>query len=197
MRSDAQLSFIPIGSTFSLVGGAGVGLPSINTIDLLGQGVGTAPQNIIGNTPTTGFDGGNFGTDVGVGRYKAMVAVFLGATTLTTANSATLNIQFQGAEDTGLAGNYLPGAWQTFMETGPMTLAQLNALLPTSATAGALGRFDFPPALPPGFAPRYLRLNFQPAAATNFTAGFISSAIVITVRDDQANKFAARNYSVF
>jgi hypothetical protein len=196
MRSDAQLAFVPIGGNLSLVGGAGIGIPSTQVIDLLGQGTGTAPQNIIGNTPSTGFNSGNFGMDVGIGLYKAMVAVFLGAVTVTTANGATLNIQFQGADDTGATGNYQPGAWQTFMETGYMTVAQLNALLPTAATAGALGRFDFPPAFPPGFSPRYLRLLFQPLAATNFTAGIISAAIVTTVRDDQSNKFAAKNYTV-
>ena len=35
MRIDSQFSFIPLGSSFSLVGGAGVNLPS-NVLDLLG-----------------------------------------------------------------------------------------------------------------------------------------------------------------
>ena len=196
MRSDAQLAFVPIGGNLSLVGGAGIGIPSTQVIDLLGQGVGTAPQNIIGNTPTTGFNSGNFGTDVGIGRYKAQVAVFLGTTTITTANGATLNIAFQGAEDTGLAGLYQPGAWQTFMDTGYMTAAQLNLLLPTAAQASPIGRFDFPPAFPSNFSPRYLRLLFQPLTATNFTAGYIAAALVTTVRDDLGQKFAARNFTI-
>ena len=196
MRVDAQLSFVPIGGNLSLVGAAGVGIPSTNTIDLLDQGVGTAPQNIIGDTPATGFNSGNFGTDVGIGRYRAEVEVVLNsAITLTTGTAATLNIEFQGAEDTGAAGNYQPGAWQTFVETGPITLAQLNASIAT-ATQIPIARFTFPPAFPANFAPRYLRLLFQPAAGTDFTAGQVACAIVTTVRDDQANKFAAKNFVV-
>jgi hypothetical protein len=43
MRSDALLAFVPIGGNLSLVAGAGVDIPSSQTIDLLGVGVGVAP----------------------------------------------------------------------------------------------------------------------------------------------------------
>jgi hypothetical protein len=199
MRLDAQLSFVPIGSSFSLVGAAGIGFASPTTIDLLGQGVGTAPLNIIGDTLTTGFNSGNFGTDLGIGRYKPMTEVIIGST-FTTANGATLNVQFQGATDTGATGNYQPGTWQTFVETGTLTAAQL--ILPAGLGSGVvtaspvIARFDFPPSFPPGFSPRYLRLFFSIATGTNFTAGTIAAAIVTTVRDDLAQKYAAKNFIV-
>ena len=43
MIVDNLLSFIPIGGNLSLVGGAGVAIPSTNTYDFLGLGVGVAP----------------------------------------------------------------------------------------------------------------------------------------------------------
>lgn len=187
MRTDAQLAFVPIGGNLSMVGGAGVAIPS-NVLDLLGQGVGTAPANIIGTASV-------FGEDPGVGRYKPEINIALAAApAFASANAATLNVQFQGAEDQGAAGNYQPGAWQTFVETGYLTLAQLQALQ-SGANAGPI-RLDWPPAFPANFAPRYIRLNFQPLAATNFTAGLVASALVVTVRDDQSNKFAAKNFVV-
>ena len=57
MLIDSLVSFVPPGSTLSMVGAAGVGLPS-NVIDLLGVGQGVAPPNIIGNTSTFGSDPG-------------------------------------------------------------------------------------------------------------------------------------------
>ena len=196
MRSDALLAFVPIGGNLSLVGAAGTAIPSTNVIDLLGTGVGTAPTNVIGNTSASGFNSGNFGADVGVGRFRPQVAVFLNpSVTLTTSNSATLNIQFQGAEDPGSGSSYTPTTWQTFIETGYLTLAQLNATI-ASATQSPVAQFDFPPAFPVNFAPRFLRLVFQPLTATNFTAGQVSSALVTMTQDQQRNKFAAKNFSV-
>jgi hypothetical protein len=57
-------------------------------------------------------------------------------------------------------------------------------------------RFPFLPVFPSTLRPRFLRLLFSPAAATNFTAGTVAAAIVTVVRDDQANKQAAKNFSV-
>lgn len=187
MLLDALISFVPVGGNLSLVGGAGISIPSLLVYDILGLGVGvgpntaTNPGSIIGNASV-------FGSDVGIGAIKPQVEAVIG-TALTTGNAATLNVAFQGAQDTGSAGGFLPGAWQTFVETGPITAAQ--------GTAGqVVARFDFPPAFPPGFNPRFLRLLFQVPAATNFTAGTISSAIVSMVRDDQSNRFAAANFQV-
>lgn len=180
MILDALLSFIPVGGTLSLVAGAGIAIPSTNTIDILGSGVGTPPKNIIGNTTL-------FGEDSGIGHWKPEIQIgFLN--NFVTANGATLNVAFQGAPDTGAAGGYLPGTWTTFVETGAMAVASL--------VAGGIARLDWPPAFPPNALPRYLRLLFSPPAGTNFTTGTISSAVVTMNRPDLANKYQVRNYAV-
>jgi hypothetical protein len=181
MRIDASLAFVPIGGNLSLVGAAGVAIPAPNVIDLLGQGVGTAPTNIIGNVST-------FGADLGIGAMKAQLECTVG-TAFTTSNSATLNVQVQAAPDAGAGSGYQPGTWQTLVETGPITAAQLTA-------NQVIARFDWPPAFPANLRPRYVRLLFSPLAATNFTAGTIANAIITTVRDEQANRYAANNYKV-
>lgn len=181
MRLDAQLAFVPLGSPLSLVGGAGIAIPSTQTIDMLGLGVGVAPQSIIGNAT-------NFGTDMGIGAFRPELEIATGLA-FTTGNAATLNVAFQAAPDTGAAGNYLPGTWQTLEETGPLTAAQLLANT-------VIARFPWVPAFPAGLRPRFLRLLFSPAAATNFTAGTIAFAIPTFVRDDQANRFAPKNFTV-
>lgn len=184
MRSDALLAFVPLGSALSLVAGTGVSIPSPITFDALGQGVGTAPVNIIGSATV-------FGTDFGVGDDRPLLNVVIG-TALATATSATLNVAFQGAVDPGAGGNYTPTTWQTLVETGPLTAAQCTANT-------RVARFDWPPAFPETMAaaPRFFRLLFQIPASTNFTAGTCAFALVTTARDDQANRNAARNFAVF
>lgn len=181
MRTDASISLIPIGGNLSMVAGAGASIPSTNVIDLMGSGVGTPPPNIIGNTTL-------FGTDFGIGAIKTQLAVATGVA-FTTGNAATLNIEFQGAPDTGAGGNYQPGTWQTFVETGPMTAAQL-------AAGTVIARFDWPPAFPVNEKPRYMRLLFVIASGTAFTAGTIAYAIPVDVRDDYGAKFASNNFVV-
>lgn len=179
MISDALLNLVPINGNLSLVGGAGVAIPSPGIIDLLGSGVGTPSPNIIGNATL-------FGEDVGIGGKRPELNVVIG-TALASGNAATLNVALQAAPDT--AGTHQPGAWQTIGETGPITVAQ--------GTAGQIvARFPFLPAFPANLNARYIRLLFSPAAATNFTAGTIASATVTMVRDDQANKYAASNFKV-
>lgn len=178
MLIDALVSFLPIGSNLAL-STATAGVVYSNVIDLLGAGVGVAPPNIIGNATT-------FGSDQGIGVRKPQVQVTIG-TAPTTGNSATLNVQFQGAPDTAVT--YQPGTWQTLVETGAITVAQMTA-------NAQLARFDFPPAFPVGTLPRYLRLAFQTAASTAFTAGTIGSAIVTMDRDDLSSKYAASNFTV-
>lgn len=180
MRNDASIAFVAIGGNLSLIAGAGINIPSA-VIDLLGQGVGTAPQNIIGTATL-------FGTDFGIGTDRPVLNVVIG-TALVTGTSATLNLAMQAAVDQGAAGNYQPGTWQTLVETGPLTAAQC-------AANTRIARFDWPPAFPEGLQPRYMRLLAQVPAATLFTAGTIASAIVTLARDDQANRYAARNYRV-
>lgn len=176
MLIDALVSFA--NTPLSLVGGAGVGLPS-NVIDLLGLGAGQAPVSIIGNRAV-------FGTDLGIGepRIKTEVAVTTG---LVTANGATLNIAFQAAPDAG-SPTWQPGAWTTLVETGYLPVADLGL-------SAIVARFDYPPAIPVNFSPRFIRLLFQPAAGTNFSAGAVLAPVTM-VRDDQANKFTPRNYAV-
>ena len=183
MLLDAQLAFVAIGSPLSLVAGAGVNIPSPGIIDLLGLGVGVAPsERIIGNRTV-------FGEDSGIGAVKPQVQVNIG-TALVAVGGSTLNIAFQGAVDQGAAGAYQPGTWQTLIETGPLTAAQLIA-------SAICARFDWPPAFPVSFQPRYLRLLFSPSAAGSFSAGTVSSAIVTMVRDDwQGFAQMPANYTV-
>lgn len=188
MRIDATVSWLPVGGPgMTLVGGAGISLPS-PVLDLLGQGVGTAPAEIIGNVTT-------WGTDFGIDPRKQTIGIFLAsAPTIASLNAATLNIALQMAPDLGAAGGYLPGVYQTIGETGPMTVAQLVAAQ-TGVNQQPI-RLDWPPNFPMNLNPRFSRLLFQVPAATNFSAGTIAAAFPTTVRDDQANRFAARNYSV-
>lgn len=190
MIFDALVSFVPIGSPLSLVGGAGVAIPCQLTVDLLGSGVGTAPANIIGTRSV-------FGTDQGVGGRRPELNITVG-TALTGAVGTTLKVALQAAQDTGSGGNYLPGTWIDIDSEDNIGLANVT----NGAGAGAvIFRTPFIPTFPPGLMPRYLRLLFSPqlAGATPaglFTAGTINSALVTMIRDDQANKFAAKNFSV-
>lgn len=184
MRSDALLSFIPIGGNLSLVAGAGIDIPSTNVIDLLGLGVGVvAPQNgnpIIGNV--TKFGSPDAG---GVGGLRPELNVTIG-TALATGTAATLNAALQAAQDDG-TGN--PSTWQTLAETGELTAAQC-------AAATVIMRMPWLPPFPENLRPRFLRLLFQVPAGATFTAGTIASALVTLARDDWFNKYAAKNYTV-
>src|SRR5258708_5490332 len=183
MRLDTQVQFVSLGAPLSLVGGAGINIPSAQIIDFMGVGVGVAPPNIIGNVAL-------FGADLGIGDMGGSPKMFCTVgTAFATANGATLNLAIQLAADLGAAGNYQPGAWQTVVETGALTAAQL-------AANTVFARFDWPPAFPTTLRPRFARLLGQLPAAANFTAGTISFAGLTYVRDDQANKLAASNYKV-
>lgn len=189
MLLDALVNFVPVGGNLSLAAGVGVAVAS-NVYDILGLGVGVAPSERIIGLPNSGF----FGSDVGLGGEKPQVQVNLLSTVTPTGGTGTptLNIAFQGAPDTA---NHQPGAWQTLVESGPYTVAQLVAA--ASATLGyPLARFDFPPAFPPNLDARYLRLLFTPLAATSFSALTVASAIVTMARDDWAVKYQPNNFSV-
>lgn len=181
MLNDALLTLVPQSAGLSLVGGAGVDIPSQGIIDLIGSGPGTPPPNIFGNTTV-------FGSDVGIGGKRPQLDVVIG-TGLVTGNGALLNVALQIAIDTGVGGGYLPGTWQTIVETGNLTAAQCVA-------GTVVARFDFMPAFPANLRPRFMRLLFRVFAGTNFTAGTVSYANITMVRDDQANKFAPRAYTV-
>jgi hypothetical protein len=187
MITDALVSFLPIGSNQSMVGGAGVSIQIGNIIDLLGYGVGVAPsQSIIGNVPTSGGVS-LFGAPdaMGVGGPRPELNVSVG-TAFTTSTSATLEVALQGAADTS---TYQPGTWYDFATSGPISVTNL-------AANEVIFRIPWLPPFPPGLRPRYLRLYGIIPAATDFTAGTIASATVVIVRDDQFNKYGANNYVV-
>lgn len=178
MRIDSQLVFTPTAQ--SLIAAAGVDVPSTNTIDLLGLGVGVVNTSIIGNASV-------FGEDIGIGDGLLVpkVQCTIG-TAATTGSAATLNVQFQLAIDDG-TGN--PGTWVTAVETGELAAASLTA-------GQIIARFDWPPTALMTQRPRFARLNYAVPAGTTFTAGTIGFAGVVPVRDDATNKNAASNFEV-
>jgi hypothetical protein len=187
MIFDALVSFVPNGFPLSLVAGAGIAIPSTNIIDLIGSGVGTAPPNIIGTRSV-------FGTDMGVGGLRPELNVTIG-TALAGAAGLTLKAALQAAQDPGAAGNYTPTSWIDIDSQDGISIA--------NGIAGAvIFRSPWIPTMPPGFMPRFLRMLFSPVSAGGavpsgaFTAGTIASALVTMIRDDQSNRFSAKNYTV-
>lgn len=175
MFNDALVNFVPLGSNVPILG-----VPVASSVyDALGTGVGTAPQVIIGNRTL-------FGTDLGIGGPKPQLQVNT-LTAFATAVGALLNIAFQGAPDTGAAGGYVPTTWTSIVNQDGLTIAELAAL-------SVVFRMDWPAALPANLNARFFRLLFTPTAA--YTAGSIGSATVTMGRDDQANKFATKNFTV-
>lgn len=181
MLHDALLDFQPVGAPLSLIAAAGALVAASNVIDILGSGVGTPPANIIG------VQNALFGSDTGEGSNRPLIQAVVG-TAFVTANGNTLQMLIQGAPDTGAAGGYQPGAWQTYAASPVLTAAQL--------TAGQDIRMDWPSAFPDNATPRYLRVAFQNAAGETFTAGSIAYVITTMARDDVANKYAQKNFSV-
>jgi hypothetical protein len=184
MLYDSQFAFVPYGAPLSCVGAGGASFAS-TVIDLLGEGVGVAPESIIGSETAL------FGTDLGNASSGIAVPKLMMATgaAFVTANACTLSVAFELAPDTGAAGNYQPGAWQAVLNQDNLTAAQL-------AAGTVFGRFDWPPVFPASLRPRFSRLLFTTPAGLSFTAGTVAYAFVTTARDDQANRQAARNYTV-
>jgi hypothetical protein len=175
MILDSQLSFVPLGSPLTITGSA---VASPNVIDLLGQGVGTAPVNIFG-TPTV------FGAPdaMGVGGPRPELNITTGTV---FASGVNLNVALQAAADLGTP-TYQPSTWNTLAESGTILTANLTANT-------VIFRIPWLPPFPAGLRPRYLRLLFTPSGT--FTTGTIASAVVVPVRDDQFNKYAASNFKV-
>ncbi len=175
--NDALASFVS--SSLSLVAAAGVSVPS-SVIDLMGDGAGTTVTNIWGNSTLP------FSPDArGVGSPRPEIDIIIGTALTAGTSTPTLNVQLQGAEDDG-TGN--PGTYQTYRETGAITVAQ--------GTAGQRIRLDFAPPFPLNDRPRFLRLNFSIPSGTAFGAGTIASANVVTSRDDWYVGQQPRNYSL-
>lgn len=146
-------------------------------VDLLTLGVGVTPDagNLIIGRRTL------FGEDAGIGGVRPQVQCAVGTA---FADGTSITVAFQGAEDDG-TGN--PSTWQTLIATG--------ALLTADLTANAVfGRFDFPPAFPVDFQPRFLSLLFTPSGV--FTAGTVASAVVTMGRPDLANRYMPNNFVV-
>lgn len=181
MQLDALLAFVQPGATpQTAVGAAGAEIQIGQIIDLLGNGVGNAPTNIIGNTSV-------FGVDPGIGRVKPEIYISLG-TGFTTGNAATGQFALEYAADQGVAGGYQPSTWYVSSETEQHAASVL--------TAGQVIRMDITPAPPEVPTPRYVRLTLKVPAATNFSAGTISCAAVTMARDDQVNRYMPNNYTV-
>lgn len=180
MINDQGLAFVAAGAPLSLVAGAGVDVVS-NVIDLMGPGVGINVQNIFGNSAAPGQ-----ADAFGVGDPVPYLSVFSG-TALATATSATLTIQLQVAPDDGTSTG-TPGTWQTILQGPAITAAQGTANTQLSRL-NLVGPFPF------NERPRFMRLNFHVPAATDFTAGTISSAYLVTSRDDYYVQQQPANYT--
>jgi hypothetical protein len=183
MITDALLNFLGLGANQSMVGAAGTSIQIGNVIDLLGLGVGVPPTNVnIGNVTNYGA-----ADAMGVGANRPELNISVG-TAFVTANAATLEVVLQAAADSGTP-TYQPGAWNDLGTSGLITAANLTA-------NQVIARLPWLPPFPPGLRPRFLRLLGRIPSATNFTAGTIASALVTLVRDDQFNKYAAKNFTV-
>lgn len=97
-------------------------------------------------------------------RIRGFVAV---VTDLLSAGATTLQVQVQGSTDNS--------SYNTYWESEAIAKASITA-------AGSRIDFELPRPTPGRALPRYLRLNYV-VAVSNFTAGTITSAFVLS-RDD-------------
>jgi hypothetical protein len=154
----------PAGSTMStLIVGNNA---STNVIDL-GMAVGIPGSGAGGGARDIGVNTGGLGP-----MLKLMFQVLTAAT---SGGSPTLNIQVQGAPD---SGSGTPGSYTTYAESSPIPLASLFA--------GARFDLDLPRPLQGVPMPRFLRLNYVVASAV-FTGGTFMSELVGTRFDDIVN----------
>lgn len=177
---DAQTAFVLPNSAFSLVGGAGATVQIGQVVDLMGVGVGVAPPNIIGNRTY-------YGVDPGIG-FKPVVEIDILAG-LTTGNAFAAEFAVQYAQDTGAAGGYQPGTWESASTTGSKAVGVYPS--------GTQIRMDLPPA-PPDMQdppPRYIRVALLGVSGENLTAGTVSFAGITMSRTDLTNRNSPNNYS--
>lgn len=180
MIGDALLWFVnPTGTPLSLVAAAGVDVPT-DPIDLMGAGAGTEVANIWGNSAVPGSVDAR-----GVGRPVPLIDILIGTAASDDTGTPTLTVELQGAEDDGTGS---PGSYTTYRATKAFATATL--------VSGFRIRMEFVPPEPFNDNPRFLRLNFAIPAGTNYDAGTIAGAIVITGRDDWSVAFQPRNYSL-
>lgn len=171
-----------------------------SVIDLAGFGVGVAEGGPPGPGPSgtanlTGLITGNrstLGADMGIGDGVAIPKVTVYATTSFTAGGTSLNIQIQGAPDSGTGTE---GTYQTYGESGAILVANLvqSAINPT----GELWAIDLPKVI--AFAgntpPRFLRLNYLVTAGP-LVAGKVLAGIFLSRSSEWAARQAANNYIV-
>lgn len=131
-----------------------------------------------------------FGEDLGIGPQKMPVGIYSGATNFATATS--LNIQFQGAVDSG-GTSYGGLTWNTYDESGTIitSLLTANSLLygpwfPLRKIAAAATN---------GSMPRFLQLNYV-VAGSNFSNATIQFAGFLQTRDDSPVGFYGSGFVV-
>lgn len=178
-------SLLAFSNAQSLITNTSTGSSAV--IDLASGGANTGTTYAV--VPNLSF--GNaavFGEDLGTGSgmNDLHIGIYLG-TTFLTANSATLNVAFQGAVDNG-GGTFSGLTWTTYSETGAIPAASLvspgtiRMVWPHRAIAAAL--------------PRFVRLLYQLPGSTAFTAGSINYAGVMLSRDDWTAGFYPANFIV-
>jgi hypothetical protein len=174
MLNDASLAPIPYGAPpQSITTSAQIGA----TIDLLGQGAGTPPANIIGTAAL-------FGEDPGSGLLKPFFRVITG---VAFSGGTSVNLQLRYAADTGAGGGYQPSTWNVIVESGAVATANLlaNTILP---------KLEFEPVFPYNLRPRFMSL--YATVVGTFTAGTIAFAGVLLGADEFAQKLAPKNFTV-
>jgi hypothetical protein len=133
-----------------------------------------------------------FGEDLGIGAEKLPVAIYTGSVAFATLTS--LNIQYQGAVDTGGSTTARSGlTWVTAEETSPIAVALLTASIKIPAPywphRGAWA------AATNGSLPRFYQINYV-VAGSNATTGSIAFAGIVQTRDDNPVGFYGSGFAV-
>lgn len=132
----------------------------------------------------------DFGEDLGVGSgmNNLHIGIYLNSA-LTSTNSATLNVAFQGAVDptTNSSGSFSSLTWTTYSETGAITASNL--------TLNGVIRMAWPHRQIAAGLPRFVRLFYQLPGSTAFSAGSVSSYVMLS-RDDWAAGLYPSNFIV-
>lgn len=177
-QSDQNLVF---SSAQAISSGAG-SVASTNFLDLAtGTAIANSPGTFTAYTalPLVWGQATYFGEDLGIGVEKMPIAIYLGVAAF-TGSGDTLNIQIQGAVDSG-GTTYGGLTWATYDESGTIALSLLTAnakvyspwfphrKIAASGTNGSL--------------PRFLQLNYLIAGGSTL-AGTIQFAGFVQTRDD-------------
>lgn len=165
---DALTCFVQPGGAASLVGAASATVQIGAVLDLLGVGVGMAPPSIIGVNRLNSL----YGVDPGSGKGKPEIEVTF--STAPAAASGTFAYAVQYAPDTGAAGGYQPGTWETAYQTAAAAV--------TEYTASNAVRMDVPPSPPGTPQPRFVRMVMVPSSGALMTAGVVNFAGIVMAR---------------